>query len=472
MKKIITLFSIGVLMAGLVSCHDFFDVNTSPNNPPTAPYSRVHPKAVVATAAVTGGQFAILGSLWSEHFTQSNTAQQYSDWVYYNITPTVFASSFNTLYNTALKNYALAKQDAAAAGNWNYYLMSTVMECYTYQVLADLHDQIPFTEALLGMSGNIAPKYDDGTVVYDGLISRIDEALSKDFSSSSNINPGANDQIFGGNMDRWRQFANTLKLRIYLRQIYARESTAKSGITALLAENNFLTVDAKLSGFVSEVGKQNPLYGSEVEGLKNPNIRGCNTFLDFMNLNVDTRLPKIYKYSSGTNYKGIVFGSRPTSDEVPNGSLSQGQFAATDPVFFITAAESQFLQAEAKEWMGTSGKANYDAGVAASFTRHGLDGSTFLTTGSVYEYPTTGTFEDKQKAIITQKWVDCAIANPIESFFEFNRTHYPDFLIVSVQSVIGSNFPKRLPFPSTESERNPNTPAQKRIDVKVWWDQK
>lgn len=477
MKKTLYTFILWLLVAGLPSCDSFFDVNTSPNNPQYAPYDKVYPKAVVGTASVTGGQYAILGSLWSEHFTQSNTAQQYLTWVYYNLTSDHFNSSFNSMYTEALKNYDLAKQDAAEAENWYYYLMATVMECYTFQVLVDLHDQIPFTDALQGISdANISPKYEDGSVVYDGLIARIDDALSKDFTLISNIDPGSNDQLFGGNMDRWMQFANTLKLRIYMRQIYARPDIARAGITALLSANNFLAVDARLTGFDAAVGKQNPLYGSEYERLGGVNIKGCNTFLDFMQQYADTRLPKIYKLptspSGATEHKSIPFGSRPMSSDVPNNSLSTGQFAATNPVVFLSAAESQFLQAEAKEWTGGSGKSNYDAGVTASFAKYSLDGSTFIAAGGAYEYPASGTFEDKQKSIITQKWVDCAIANPIESFFEFNRTGYPDILIPSVNSVIGSNFPKRLPFASFEQQRNPNTPEQKRLDVKVWWDKK
>lgn len=472
MKKIVNILMKGLLLVGLSSCDSFFDVNTSPNNPQYAPYNKVFPMGVIGTASVTGGQYAILGSLWSEHFTQSNTAQQYLDWVYYNVTPDHFNSSFNSLYTVALKNYALTKQDATEAENWYFYLMATVMECYTYQVLVDLHDQIPFTEALQGFEGNISPKYDDGATVYDGLITRIDEALAKDFGLISNIDPGENDQVFGGNMDRWVEFANTLKLRIYLRQIYVRQEVASAGMNALLAENRFLGTDAKLGGFTTEVGKQNPLYGSDYERLGGINIRGCNTFLSFMTNYADPRLPLIYKYSSGTDYKGIDFGSRPTTDVVPHNTLSAGQFAATDPVYFITAAESHFLQAEAKEWTGASGKTDYDAGVTLAFEKYGLDAATFIAPGGIYEYPENGTFEDKQKAIITQKWIDCAISNPIESFFEFNRTGYPDILITAVNSVIGPNFPKRLPFASFEQQRNINTPEQKRIDVKVWWDKK
>ncbi len=36
------------------------------------------------------------------------------------------------------------------AQDWNYNLMATVMKVYTYQVLVDLYDQVPYTDALQG----------------------------------------------------------------------------------------------------------------------------------------------------------------------------------------------------------------------------------------------------------------------------------------------------------------------------------
>jgi hypothetical protein len=475
MKKIAIILSV-FLTLSIQSCDDFFDVNNNPDQPVDAPYYMIHPRAVLGTAAVTGGQYAILGSLWSEHFTQSHVAQQYWQWICNNITPGLFSSSFDRLYIDAIKNYELVKSKAEAVENWKYYFMSTVMEAYTYQVLVDLHDEVPFSEAVQGLNGLVHPKYEKGQDIYNELINLINAAADKDLTGSSNNEgeAGTYDKIFQGDVNKWKQFANTLKLRMYIRQRYANPAVLDD-VKDLLTENNFLTVDAKIGGFSNESGKYNPLYGSEVSsnGLGNANIRGCNTFLNFMQSNNDMRLGYIYKYARNTTtYVGLDYGDRPSTSVVPADGLSEGLFAATDPVVFLSVAESQFLQAEAKEWAGQSGKDNYDAGVLASFAKFGLDGSAYIAAGGVYEYPSTGDFEEKQKAIITQKWVDCAISNPIESFFEFNRTGYPDILIPSVNSVFTGTFPKRLPFSQSSISTNPNCPEVKDIREKVWWDKK
>lgn len=475
MKRYFKLILIAVLAVEFTSCDTFLDVNTDPNNPPHAPYEMVLAPAVVSTASVVGGQYAILGSIWSQHFTQNNTANQYKVIDGYRLTSSDFNSSFNELYSGALNDYNQVIKESEQAKDWNTYLMAVVMQSYTFQVLADLYDKIPFTDALKGTAGNISPRYDDCSVVYDGLVSRIDNALSKDFSASSNRSIGSKDFVFQGDMTKWKQFANTLKLKIYLRQINVRPAVSQAGIAALYSNGaSFLTADAKINPFLAEVKKQNPLYGSEVEYLGNSNLRASKTLFDYLNTNSDPRLNKIYSPGTG-GHKALAQGDYLASSVTyPNGSLSKGTFAATDAVYFLTEAESYFLQAEAlvryPSLSTTPAKSLYEAGVDAAFRRVSLTtASTFTAALAAYEFKSAGTTEQKIEQIITQKWISCAIAEPIESFFEFNRTLYPSFFTVSVNTAIGPKFPKRLLFVSDERSRNPNTPEQVNIDVKGWW---
>jgi hypothetical protein len=74
------------------------------------------------------------------------------------------------------------------------------------------------------------------------------------------------------------------------------------------------------------------------------------------------------------------------------------------------------------------------------------------------------------KSIMEQKWVAAANKRGIESFFDFNRTGYPDFFSKSLTSVLnGTDRPKRLFFPDSERKSNSNTPAKVALNVKVWW---
>lgn len=473
MKRNFKFILATLLVVHFTSCTSFLDVNTDLVNPPHAPYDMVLAPAIASSASVIGGQYAILGSLWAQHFTQSNTANQYKVLDGYRLTSSDMNSSFNELYSGALNDYQIVINESEVAQDWNTYLMAVTMQCYTYQVLVDLYGQIPFTESLGGTVGNISPKYDDCNVVYDGLIARLDNAMSKDFTAESNINIGSKDFIFNGDMSKWKQFVNTLKLKIYLRQINIRPAVAQAGIAALYSSGaNFLTESAMFKSFSAEVKKQNPLYGSEVEYLGNSNLRASKTLFDYLFANSDTRLDKIYSPGTG-GHKALAQGNYlALSTAYPNGILSSGKFTATDPVYFVTTAESNFLQAEALVRYPTlvgDAKAKYDAGVNAAFARVNLDGSAFIATSGVYDFSAATTSEKKIEAIITQKWIASAIANPIEGYFDFNRTGYPTLFTVSVNSAIGAKFPQRLLFAADERSRNPNTPVQVAIDVKVWW---
>jgi hypothetical protein len=160
--------------------------------------------------------------------------------------------------------------------------------------------------------------------------------------------------------------------------------------------------------------------------------------------------------------------------------------AATDPVEFISLAESYFMQAEARERYFAGDKAQdlYNQGVIAAFAEVGDNGSPFVAPGGKYEYPVAGTLEQKIEAIIVQKWASLAYgSHSLEAFFERNRTGYPKSspvysddinyipgqMVYAKWGVTGGKFPKRLVYPDVERARNTSTPAQVPITTPVWW---
>jgi hypothetical protein len=508
MKNIFKISTMLLLLALMNSCSkDWLDVNHDPNYPETTTVQLAFPSAVASTAAEIGGQYNILGSIWCQYWTQSNAANQYKSIDQYQMLQSSLNRQYNGLYAGALKDYKYVRETSLASKNWSFYLMATVMEAYTYQMLADLYDQIPFREACLGDKGITTPHFDDGQLVYDSIIARIDTALAKDFSAKTVTNPGTADFLFQGDMSYWAKFANTLKLKIYLREMYARPEVAKAGIEALFNDpNGFLDADAAMTQFVDQPDKDNPLYEDNNRALNvATNLRASATFLFYLQKNQDTRLPFLFGKGSSNAYVALGQGDFNVSNIiVPPELISVGTIKATDPVYFISTAESYFLQAEAVAFGIANGwnlnytdddKTLYENGVAAAFAKYGLDATDFLAAGGAYEYPSSSDFNAKQEAIITQKWVSMAGCEGLEMFFEHNRTHFPkeNFAIfptgsdhitknpayvglegtfVKPANAVISSFPQRLLFPDSERQRNPNTPAEKAITEKVWWNKK
>lgn len=465
-------------------CKKTLDINVSPNNPliETTTPEVLFPSAVMSTTGRVGGELTILGGIWAQYYTQANASNQYKTIDAYALTRNDLNGSYNELFSGALADYQLAINLAVAKSDWRYNLMATVMKAYTYQVLVDLYDKVPYTEALKGID-NLQPKFDDGYTIYVGLLAEIDAALAKDYSSLALSNEQKKtDFLFGGDMSLWTKFANTLKLKMYLRMVNAKPAEAQAGITKLYTDGaNFLTTSAGIATFDDTPDNSNPFYEYNVRRLNTTtNLRASKTFTSWLTANGDPRV----------NY---YFG---TASPIP---MNQGDYTATaiqqptyatatvfaqtakDPVWFISAAESYLMQAEALEryFGGTGAAAMYQNGVRAAFTQVGLTASDVPPAYLIY----SGTFEQKLEQIIVQKWASFAGSHSLEAFFEQERTGYPktsavystDANYIAGQWVYSKNgvtsglFPKRLVFPASSRDRNSNTPTEVPITTKVWW---
>lgn len=490
MKNFFNKIFLGTALSGLVitsGCKKQLDINVDPNNPPLSQGNNniVFPAGVLGTAAGVGGEYAILGSIWGEYVTQSALSNQYKTISAYQLTKSDINGAYSLLFTRGAKNFQFVIDNARASENWSFYLMGVTMKAYTIEVLVDLYDKIPYFEALQGL-GNLNPKFDDGYSVYKDLISSIDTALSKDLTPPL-LTPAEKtaDLVFNRDTDKWIRFANSLKLKMYLRMINAKPDEASAGITSLLNSNAlFLDADAGLTGFSDAPGSDNPMYEQNIRQLNTPdNIRASYTFVSYLTLNADPRIEFYFNNPAPIaihqgDYAGTDASYRTAAVLVENPG---------DPVIFMSLAESYFMQAEALERYksGNGAKEMYDAGVLAAFSATGEDGSAFIAPGGVYEYPSTGTLEEKIEAISVQKWISCAYGvHFLEGFFEKNRTGYPktsqvystdaDYVpgqfVVSINSVLDpGKLPQRLPFPDLERQTNSNTPSEVAIDVPVWW---
>lgn len=115
------------------SCDKWMDINTDPNYPSEIPTAMPITSGMGSSATVIGGQYAILGSLWAQHFTQDNTANQYKAWDAYNVTSSVMNSEYLKLYAYSLTDFKKAIKRSAEVEDWNNYLIATVMEAYVFR---------------------------------------------------------------------------------------------------------------------------------------------------------------------------------------------------------------------------------------------------------------------------------------------------------------------------------------------------
>jgi hypothetical protein len=508
MKKHIFKTIAFLTLTVVFGCKKITDINTNPNSPPlTAATPQVlFPSGVGSTAARVGGELNILGGFWSQYYTQFTLANQFRNIDSYNLTDNDLNGNWNELFAGALQDYQLSITQSKAKGLYNFALMSTCMKAYTYEVLVDLYDQVPYTQALQG-AANTQPTFDKGHDVYLALIKEIDAALAANYKVNLAGGDAATDFLFGGNMNEWAQFANTLELKMYLRMVNAYPADAEAGVKKVFGNGiGFLTINAGMNNFVNTPNKDNPFYEYNIRSLNTTtNIKASQTLVSYL---VATDDPRAVSLFGSSNPQAINQGDYNGTNTLYGKAVNPVQ-TPLDPVWFISAAESHFLQAEAivRYSVGTPGSdsTEYKNGVIASFVANNAfyistpkkpdtvhktftptaSVDSFLMKGSPVAYPKTGTQANKIQAIITQKWVsDAQGCHALEGFFDQERTGYPlispvystDDKYIAGQWVYSLNgvtnakaFPKRLIFPESEYTTNKNTPAQVPLTTPVWW---
>jgi len=485
-----------------LSCENWLDVNEDPNSLTEVDYKLVLPSGITSMVYVMGGKYQILGALWSQHWTQSPGSSQYSGIDSYDINSSSFDDrQFGELYSGALKALEYVKQESEKEEEWNYYLIANVMQAYIFQVLVDLYNEIPFSEAL--DAGKTSPRYEKGQDIYDSLIARLDNALSKDFEKEDLKGPEESDVLFNGNIDRWIEFANTLKLKIYLRQSEARPEVARAGIEKLYEDEvKFVSGDVGFAKFMNESGRRNPLYETEVVFLgNNPNLILSYTLYSYLDKNIDyDRLNYMFNTpENGGEHKALEQGNYNDPDiasGTTGATYSKPLMRYNAPVYLMSYSEACFLQAEAMIRYNVEpytkarekyDEAKYRAYVRVLYPNYSLEKISEIADNKNYSFPSEGSsLESFIKAIIMQKWVALAGIQSLETFFEQNRTHYPEIsnipaddesyepgkYTISVNNVTSNRFPKRLIFPESEYTSNINTPERKPVWEKVWWDTK
>jgi hypothetical protein len=506
MKNIFYIAIVLILLVVSACKKDFLDINTNPNILPTTTPNFVFTAALNNTAdnMVPVNE---TGSYWSGQWTQSNS---------YINTTTLFSyifteNDFNNWdgYYDNLNDYQFVIDNADANDMKFLKGPAKVMKALLYQQLVDMYGNVPFTDALKGIK-SLAPKFDDQKAVYEALIPLLDEALVDIKANAFSSAYLGSDIVFKGNTIKWARFANSLKLRILMRQskVSGKDSYIKTEINKIVTEGSgFITgedVGSGGSGFYQPTaGKLNPVYdtwGYNNTGAKRAlgNFPRMTQFLvNSLKTARDTFRLKRYAYAIGgegsvagvstraeiaANYIGVPFGApsgftAAVSSSIGPSLIIRGQYDR--PYILLTAAEVQFNLAEAKERYGAgvtlpnAAQVYFETGMTQSFRSLGagiINADRYIGSGiENYDYAATS---NKLNAIAYQKWLTFCNLNGFEAWCEYRKTGYP--VTPQSQQVSDNNRPVRFYYPNTESGSNgDNVKAQGEIDVfnnRIFWD--
>lgn len=485
MKKI-RIYIVTATMASLafISCKkDYLEINTNPNSPEKVDIKDVLPSAELAIGHVMGNNLQIYGCMWAQYWTQNPYSSQYKTIDQYSPSASDFDQPWRICYSDALQDLNYVVKKGTESGKMQYVACAKILQAYTYQVLTDNFGDIPFSDALQAETGVLSPKYDSQKDVYDGIIKLINEGLALIDISATN-GPTTNDLLLGGDMSMWQKFANTLKLKVYLRLAYVDPGKANAGIVGLASEPMLGAGENVKINFSTTPGGTNPLYSVFSEISNTQNLVASSTCIDSMYNQYDDRITVFYVPLANGSFAGNTQGDYTSQTPISQISLpapktgcnKDSATSATAPVKLISDYESLFLQAEASaRYGGVFGSAQtlYENGIKASYAAYGLTlaQATAYYGQPIITFPSAGTLDQQVESIITQKWYSMCGNQGNEAWVEYRRTGFPSFLVTSVNSFIGAGrMPNRMFYPSTELTRNPNVPSQHVIYDRVWWD--
>ena len=384
--------------------------------------------------------------------------------------------------------------------------------------MVDLWGDIPFSEAGYINSGSniINAKFDAAPEVYNSILDGLEKAsayfATAGLSSSTRARFSKQDIMLSGNLQQWRRYANSLRLRLLMRISFYDEARAKSEVQAILnnpAEYPLVdgsgvyapaATDILLQPLTTFTGN---LYNAMTE-LTNYSAPGY-MLNSVMKPAGDPRIPVMFdKYGRTVNdifIPNTDYNGMPAGMSAEQQQQTVGNYAIRDSATFLfniklpgivmTAAEINFLKAEAYErWGGGNAQEAYEKAVKQSVAFYYYLNSLNTITATPLPLPAatvidnflqqepakySGVSTDKLEKIWVQKWVHLDFLQSTQSWAEYRRTKYPQLNFYGA-SLAGFELPPtRLVYPASETAYNPNYNTVKSKDLRnrrVFWDVK
>ena len=483
MKKIFLIAT--VLAMGLWSC-DKFDVSN--DNPDVALNINQNPELLLTNLQRRSIREAVGGS-WSE----GNLMGQYGARIVF----TSFdlfdwgdqSGAWNDYYY-AIRDAKELEKLASETDLKSYVAVSKIMQTWAYSILTDMWGDIPYSEVNQASEENYTPMYDEQEAIYTSMLAEL--ASANTLLSGSDLTQIKGDLLFDGDLDMWRKFANSLRMRLALRLSEVSPSVASSVIAEIynnpgqfpIMESNednaaltFLAANPDAHPVTEEsvyrVGSYNEYRISEhfvtmLKGLNDPRLE---FFADPTAKSVELGTPEIVGMLNGvvdgpayTYQGGDAFLSKFNIDYFyfqPN----------TNQARLMLFSEVQFILAEAAQrgWITGNAQSFYEEGVTSNFEYWGVDLPVdYLTRTGV-------AFDNSLETIMTQKYINLFYTD-YQGFIEYKRTGFPA-TIEPGPDAFYDVYPSRFEYPSNEESLNnanyteaANRIGGDQITTKVWWE--
>lgn len=360
-----------------------------------------------------------------------------------------------------------------------------IWRAYIYQLMTDTHGDVPFQDGAKGaVEQEFDPSFDPQEAVYDTLFAELDAAVDQLDGPGEGF--GNQDLLtYQGNVEQWKKFANSLRLRLAMRLVKrdAEQAQAEAeaaadasgGLIESVEDNarnlhqsdpgrnrqnpNSWALDESEMGYPSQTfvnwlkQRDDPrltVYGAVVRDGEALNVNDTEELKGLPNGYVSDRAPNLENHPSWTkscrNESGEIVGSDTEDTNCTIEDYMQTHPELLDdeePLFHITSGQVHLLLAEAnvRGWNvpGTA-ESHYRAGVRQAMKRlaaYGPEAEISDTEITDYlnenSFDADGTREEKLEQINEQYWA-ATYLDGIEAWSNWRRSGYPELEPVPIDA--------------------------------------
>lgn len=384
------------------------------------------------------------------------------------------------------------------------YALAKIIKVATMHRVTDTFGPIPYTQLESSSDQNIP--YDSQETVYKTFFEELNDALDVlNADPNAKLVPSA-DYIYGGNINQWIKFANSLKLRLAIRIAYANPTLSKEMAEEAVKSENGGLIESNIDNASWNYFKtlENPIFvATRYNQATHADGTACTTGGDthaaadiicYMNGYKDNRREKFFTKSEwvGYDYVGLRRGIIIPDLAAKGHRYSGVNITPTSPIYWLNASEVAFLRAEGVAVfgynMGGSAESFYNEGIRLSFEQWDVSGAeeyleddssvptsyndpgndnhhTSVLSSITIKWDDKATKEVKQERIIVQKWIaNWQLGN--EAWADYRRTGYPRLMPATdagnksggvVDSKKGA---RRMPYPLDEYNSNADNVAE------------
>ena len=249
-SKYITIITMACALF-FASCSDEYmeNMNTDPSKAAT-----IDPNAQLTTAQLqTYGDLSMMEIYRNYHY--AFTQQLMGCWNTTNyggrhtLDNNEMSRIWTSFYTQSLKNIIDAQyRTAEDAEKVNINSVLRIYRVYLMSIITDTYGDAPFSEAGLGfLEGKFNPKYDKQEDIYNAFFLELEDAVNKIDPAKDKV---TGDLIYAGDVTKWQQLANSLRLRFAMRISNVNPTKAQTEFENALVANGGVITDASSDALI------------------------------------------------------------------------------------------------------------------------------------------------------------------------------------------------------------------------------